>query len=47
MKTPRRLFPQLAEFIKSQHSYDVPEITAIPLTMGSSAYLEWIDSAVG
>ncbi len=42
MKTPRRLFPQLADFIKSHHTYDVPEITALPIVNGSNDYLAWI-----
>ncbi|MCC0178617.1 divalent-cation tolerance protein CutA [Waterburya agarophytonicola K14] len=42
IKTRFSLFPQLAEQIKLLHSYDVPEIIALPMLAGSSAYLNWI-----
>lgn len=30
--------------IKEQHSYDMPEIIALPITQGSRRYLDWIGS---
>jgi periplasmic divalent cation tolerance protein len=30
--------------IKSTHSYETPEILAVPVITGSAAYLEWIDT---
>ena len=41
-KTPRRLFGLLVDLLKKEHSYDVPEITALPVLEGSDEYLGWI-----
>jgi periplasmic divalent cation tolerance protein len=32
--------------VKALHSYDTPEIIALPLAGGSDAYLRWIDKEV-
>lgn len=32
--------------IEAHHSYDVPEITVVPITGGSAGYLAWIDQEV-
>lgn len=32
----------LTEHIKANHSYDVPEIIATPITGGSAEYLSWL-----
>lgn len=32
--------------VKALHSYDVPEIIALPVTGGSDTYLRWIDNEV-
>ncbi|GAA0952724.1 divalent-cation tolerance protein CutA [Nonomuraea longicatena] len=42
MKTTGRRFAELSALIQDLHSYDVPEIVAIPITLGTPAYLEWI-----
>lgn len=42
IKTRGELIPQLISRIKSLHSYDVPEIIALPITDGNTAYLDWI-----
>lgn len=42
VKTERGLFAALSEKVKEMHSYDVPEIIAIPIVDGSESYLEWI-----
>lgn len=36
----------LVQRVQELHSYDVPEIIALPLTGGSEAYLRWIDREV-
>jgi periplasmic divalent cation tolerance protein len=36
----------LVQRVQELHSYDVPEIIALPLTGGSEAYLRWIDEEV-
>lgn len=42
IKTRLHLFEKLAERVQTLHSYDVPEIVALPIVAGSSAYLSWI-----
>ncbi|MDC4228082.1 MAG: divalent-cation tolerance protein CutA [Candidatus Manganitrophus sp.] len=42
LKTRRDCFARLAEEVKRQHSYSVPEIIALPLIEGSPDYLKWI-----
>ena len=42
LKTTRRKFPELKRAIAKLHSYDVPEIIALPIADGLEAYLEWI-----
>ena len=42
IKTTTVRFEALADHIKANHSYDVPEITASPITHGSTDYLTWI-----
>ena len=44
IKTRTSLFPKLEERIKSLHSYQVPEIIALPIHAGSKDYLDWITS---
>ena len=31
--------------IRALHSYDVPEVLALPVTGGAEAYLAWLDAA--
>ena len=38
---------QLVPTVKALHPYQVPEIIALPIVMGSPEYLEWIDSVTG
>lgn len=33
----------LMELIRTHHSYEVPEIVAVPIIDGLPAYLQWID----
>lgn len=42
-KSQRHLFPRIAEKVKSLHSYEVPEIVALPLIEGWEPYFQWID----
>jgi periplasmic divalent cation tolerance protein len=42
IKTKASLFPQVEERIKTLHSYQVPEIIALPIHSGSKEYLGWI-----
>jgi periplasmic divalent cation tolerance protein len=43
MKTRQDLYKPLEKAIKSIHSYDEPEIVALPIVEGSEGYLRWID----
>ena len=48
VKTRTELFTdQLVPAVKAVHPYEVPEIIALPIVMGSSEYLEWIESVTG
>jgi periplasmic divalent cation tolerance protein len=42
MKSRLDLFSQVAERVKSLHSYEVPEILALPIVDASKAYLDWM-----
>lgn len=44
MKTKERLFSRLAEIVKTLHSYQVPEIIAIPIVKGYKPYMDWLES---
>jgi periplasmic divalent cation tolerance protein len=42
LKSRRDLFGELAEKLKGLHSYEVPEVLAVPIIGSSSAYLGWM-----
>jgi periplasmic divalent cation tolerance protein len=42
VKTSQKRFARLRERVRALHSYKVPEIIALPITEGLSAYLAWI-----
>ncbi len=42
LKSRKDLFSELEETIKGIHPYEVPEIVAVPIVLGSSSYLEWL-----
>lgn len=43
VKTKAALFPEVVDLVKSAHSYEVPEIVAMPIVAGNEDYLEWLD----
>ena len=43
IKSRRDLFLALRAEIEKVHSYEVPEIIALPVVEGSEAYLGWLD----
>ncbi len=47
IKTQDAKFSDLESWLRQNHSYDVPEIIALPITQGSADYLECIDKWVG
>jgi periplasmic divalent cation tolerance protein len=42
IKTLEENFDDLEKFIRSNHSYDVPEIVALPVEKVSKGYLDWM-----
>jgi periplasmic divalent cation tolerance protein len=42
MKSQQDLFEKLSKKVQELHSYDVPEILAVPITQGSQSYLDWM-----
>lgn len=44
MKTKKELFAKLAEKVKAIHSYQTPEIIALPMVEGFEPYIEWLNS---
>jgi periplasmic divalent cation tolerance protein len=45
-KTISSKFAALETRVRALHSYETPEIVAVPLTAGSSSYLAWLGAAV-
>jgi periplasmic divalent cation tolerance protein len=43
LKLPASGYQQLADFITRRHSYDEPEIVAVPIVAGAESYLSWIE----
>jgi len=43
LKTKRNLFKKIVARVEKLHSYDVPEIIAIPIIEGSGKYLSWLN----
>ena len=46
VKTKTTALPEVIKLVKSMHSYEVPEIIALPITGGNSDYLDWISQMV-
>ncbi|MBI5687736.1 MAG: divalent-cation tolerance protein CutA [Verrucomicrobia bacterium] len=46
MKTRRGKFRAVERAVKQLHSYQVPEIVALPLAAGQGDYLRWIDGSL-
>ena len=47
IKTKEKKFSMLKDWILKNHSYDIPEVIALPITQGSSDYLKCIDDWIG
>ena len=43
LKTREDLFEDVKARVQEMHSYEVPEIIALPIAHGNQAYLDWID----
>jgi uncharacterized protein involved in tolerance to divalent cations len=47
VKTLPSKFVELEKEVRAHHSYETPEILAVPIKAGSEAYLEWLRSTLG
>lgn len=43
LKSRSELFSEIVAAVKKIHSYDVPEIIALPIISGSEDYLDWLN----
>ena len=46
VKTRASLLDEVIKLVKKAHSYDVPEIIALPIIGGNKDYLDWIGKSV-
>jgi len=44
IKSRKDKIPRIIKLVKSLHSYEVPEIIALPIIAGDKSYLRWIDA---
>lgn len=47
IKTPVSLFDAVSETIRELHSYELPEIMAVPVEHAEEAFHRWVLSSVG
>ena len=46
MKPRVDLFDKISEMVSRLHSYEVPEIIALPIVAGSKPYLDWLGTSL-
>jgi periplasmic divalent cation tolerance protein len=46
VKTTRGKFAELEREVRALHSYETPEIVAIPIVTGSQPYLDWLNESL-
>jgi len=46
IKTREDLYDKVEKAIKELHSYETPEIIAVPIVKGTSEYLSWLDDVL-
>ena len=46
IKSKKDKLPSIIKLVKSLHSYDVPEIIALPIIAADKSYLRWIDATL-
>lgn len=44
IKTSAERYPALEQALRREHPYELPEIIAVPIEGGLSAYLDWVDA---
>ena len=47
VKTSTAVFDRLEQRVRELHSYEVPEIIAVPVVCGNQAYLKWVAETLG
>ena len=47
IKTRRDLVSALAAELTKLHTYEIPEVVALPIVDGAEAYLGWLDKELG
>ena len=46
VKTKKSEFNKVSKAVKAIHSYQVPEIIALPIAAGNKPYLDWINESL-
>jgi periplasmic divalent cation tolerance protein len=46
IKTTHVNYENVESFLKANHSYEVPEIIAVPIIKGSTDYLNWLNDSL-
>src|SRR5262245_477589 len=46
LKTTRERYSALEARVRAIHSYETPEVIAVPIELGSAAYLDWLREMV-
>ena len=46
IKTTDNRYPELENYIKAHHPYELPEIISTPIINGSKDYLDWITNGL-
>jgi periplasmic divalent cation tolerance protein len=46
VKTEHSLLPEVIKLTKKLHSYEVPEIIALPIIGGNEEYLKWVEESL-
>jgi len=47
IKSSRQLFEPLRTALEEAHTYDVPEVLAVPVVEGAANYLNWLEAQLG
>jgi periplasmic divalent cation tolerance protein len=46
VKSHKSKFHRIVKLVKSIHSYEVPEIIALPVVSGEKRYLRWLNASI-
>jgi len=46
IKTKASKLKEITELVKKVHSYEVPEVIALPIVGGNEDYLKWLDTTL-